>query len=196
MPRSYYNRRENNKQKTNTETRDLNSYMYSLGDGKTADQVRLEIIKGIVRYVLEDSTTCNALIENVFCNKNMVAVGFGYKIGDTAQEFDRINFGAIKGCDVPTMLATFLEFLNHPDARLRPSILFNDTSPKTAFSKGWGWVGSKGTVAITWFSSDNSQDAVTCIGVMANETVVPVNNEDDLTQYLENIKALHRQKCA
>jgi len=146
--------------------------MYSLGDGEAVERHRLELIKGLIKTTLNDQENRNLLIKNARNKKTSSQTGFSFCLGDLYKKFNEIHLGPYSGCDVETMLLTFQEFLNDENARLEPCISFE----RNNISQGWGWAGSRGTLAIKWFKPAGQM--LTMIGVMSNDTLESVSMAD------------------
>jgi hypothetical protein len=144
---------------------DLNNYMYSLGDGEAVDAHRLDLVKGLIRSTLENSENRSLLVTNSLKGKTSSQSGFGFCLGNIYKQFNEIHLGQFSGCDTDTMLATFQEFLDDENACLDPCISFEGKT----MSKGWGWVGTKGTLSIKWFKP--AGETLTMVGVVSNATL-------------------------
>jgi hypothetical protein len=144
---------------------DLNDYMYSLGDGDVVSDHRVELIKGLIRSSIENTENRSLLIANSRKGKTSSQTGFGFCLGNIYKQFKEIHIGQFSGCDDDIMLATFQEFLDDETAKLNPCLSFEGKT----MSRGWGWVGTKGTLSIKWFKVNG--ETLTMVGVVANDTL-------------------------
>jgi len=144
---------------------DLNDYMYSLGDGEAVSAHRVDLIKGLIRSSIENTENRSLLITNSRKGKTSSQTNFGFCLGSLYKQFKEIHIGQFSGCDTDVMLATFQEFLDDETAELNPCISFEGKT----MSRGWGWVGTKGTLSIKWFKP--AGETLTMVGVVANDTL-------------------------